>query len=262
MTQLKHISFWAKKHTCAARIIIICAFIIMNFLGIVTGLLFSSLNVTFSSLILLLSVLIFVAACFKYPSQIEAGNIVEKNRFYILRKTSDFVLIGCTFIMFVYFGNRQISPLTYSVFTASAVNLFSQPKDSSKTYKSIDEFKKMMKDENGKTLKWKERKKLLKTQIKAIKKANDLSEGGKVALIILCVLLAVILAYGVAALSCSLSCSGSEGAAVVVAVLGLAGIILLTFFLIRAIIRKSKKDKAKEIKSYGRTRQINSCDNL
>jgi hypothetical protein len=132
------------------------------------------------------------------------------------------------------------------VLTSSA-NTFSVPKDSTKTYKSLEEFKKMMKDENGKPLKLKERKKLLKQQIRAIKNADDMSDGGKVALIILCVLLAIVLAYGVAALSCSLSCSGAEGAAVVVAILGAAGIVFLTIFLIRGIVRKSKKSKSKEI---------------
>jgi hypothetical protein len=136
--------------------------------------------------------------------------------------------------------------LTASSFSASAVT--SLPKDSTKAYKTADEFKRSLYDENGKVLKWKERKKLLKQQVKAIKKDNTLSDGGKVGLIILCVLLALALAYGVAALSCSLSCSGSEGAAVAVAILGLGGIILLTFFLIRGIVRKSKKPNPNEVK--------------
>jgi membrane protein implicated in regulation of membrane protease activity len=247
MTQIKQLSFWAKKHKWASRFIIVFSFIIMNVLGIVTGFLFDSLNVTFSSAVLFTTVLIFLLAWFKYPSKKKTTNAFEKDRSYIIQKTCDLVLIGSTFIMFVYFGNRQTSPLNYFVLTSSA-NTFSVPKDSAKTYKSLDEFKKMMKDENGKPLKWKERKKLLKNQVKAIKKTNDMSEGGKVALIILCVLLALVLAYGVAALSCSLSCSGAEGAAVVVAILGAAGIVFLTIVLIRGILRKSKKSRPKEVK--------------
>ena len=57
------------------------------------------------------------------------------------------------------------------------------------------------------------------------------------------ILLALILAYGVAALACSLSCAGSDAAAVIVAVLGLTGIVFLTIVLIRGILRKSKKEK-------------------
>jgi pilus assembly protein TadC len=147
----------------------------------------------------------------------------------------------------MYFGNRQVTPFSSSVFSASAINSFSLPKDSTKAYKSLEDFRKSLKDENGKPLKLKERKKLLKQQIKAIKKDKTISDGGKIGLIILCALLALVLAYGVAALSCSLSCSGSEGAAVFVAILGLAGIALLTFFLIRGIVRKSRKEKEKEL---------------
>jgi membrane protein implicated in regulation of membrane protease activity len=248
MTQIKLLSFWAKKHKWASRFIIVFSFIMMNVLGIITGYLFNSLNVAFSSFVLFSTILVFLLAWFKYPSKKKTTNAFEKDRSYIMQKTCDLVLIGSTFIMFVFFGNSQSSPINYFVLTSSA-NTFSVPKDSTKTYKSLDEFKKMMSDKNGNPLKWKERKKLLKNQIKAIKKADDMSDGGKVALIILCVLLALVLAYGVAALSCSLSCSGAEGAAVVVAILGAAGIIFLTIALIRAILKKSKKSKSKEAKS-------------
>ena len=248
MTQIKQLSFWAKKHKWSSRFIIVFSFIILTLLGIATGFLFDSLNVTFSSLTLFATVLFFLLTWFKYPSGKKTTNALEKDRSYVIQKTCDLVLIGSTFIMFVYFGNQQSLPVNYFVLTSSAANTSSLPKDSTRAYKSLDEFKKMMKDENGKPLKLKERKKLLSSQVKAIKNADDMSDGGKVALIILCVLLALVLAYGVAALSCSLSCSGSEGAAVVVAILGAAGIIFLTIVLIRGILRKSKKSKSKEIK--------------
>lgn len=241
MTNFKQLSFWAREHKWSSRFIIVFSFIIMNMLGIITGLLFSDLNVIFSAWFILLSMFVFGITWLKYPAK-------RQNNTYAFRKTCDVVLISSTFLMFMYFGNRQVMPISSSVFSASAVTSSSLPKDSTKTYKSLEEFKKSLQDENGKPLKFKERKKLLKQQIKAIKKDKTMSDGGKVGLIILCVLLALILAYGVAALSCSLSCSGSEGAAVVVAVLGLAGIALLTFFLIRSIVRKSRKEKEKEVK--------------
>ncbi|HRF20009.1 MAG TPA: hypothetical protein PK977_17655, partial [Chitinophagaceae bacterium] len=62
------------------------------------------------------------------------------------------------------------------------------PKDSSaKTYKSIREFSASIKDKEGKLLKWKERKKLLKEQVRSIKKADNLSKGDKAGLIVLAV---------------------------------------------------------------------------
>lgn len=238
MTKFKQLSFWAKQHKWSSRFIIVFSFIGMNALAIITGLLFNELNINFSSVLFLLSILVFAIAWLKYPN-------IKKDRIhtYAFRKTCDAVLIGTTFFMFMYFGNRQTTPFNSSVLFASSVTDLSLPKDSTKTYKSAEEFKKSLYDESGKPLKWKERKKLLKQQVKAIKNDKTMSEGGKVGLIILCILLAVILAYGVAALSCSLSCSGSEGAATVVAILGLAGIVLLTIFVIRSILRKSKKEK-------------------
>lgn len=236
MTKLKQLSFWANKHKWASRFIIVFSFIIMNILGVITGLLFSDLSITFSKWFLILSLIVFGITWLKYPTR-------KQKRTYAFRKACDSTLIGTTFLMFVYFGNRQATPFDSSILFASVVNNSSLPKDSTKTYKSIEEFKKSLYDESGKLLKWKERKKLLKQQVKEIKKDRTMPDGGKTGLIILCILLAVILAYGVAALSCSLSCAGSDGAAVAVAVLGLAGIVLLTIFVIRAILKKSKKEK-------------------
>jgi len=246
MTHIKQLSYWAKDHKWTSRFIIVFSFIILDILGIMTGQLLGDLNTTISSTILVISIFLFSIIWSIYPVKKAVTDPNIKRRSYIFQKACDLLLISATFLMFVYFGNRQTSPLDTSLFNASAVTTSLLPGDSTKTYKSIEEFKKMMKDENGNPLKWKERKKVLKQQIKDIKKDKTTSTGGKVGLIILCVLLAVVLAYGVAALSCSLSCSGSEGAAVVVAILGFTGIILLTIFLIRSIVRKSKREKAKE----------------
>lgn len=243
MTKFKRLSFWGKQHKWSSRFIIVFSFIIMNALAIFTGSLFRDLNINFSVGFLLLSILAFSFAWLKYPNEKQ-----DRSRTYALRKTCDSILIGSTFLMLTFFGNQQLNPFDNSALFASTVNSYSLPKDSAKAYKSVEDFKKSLYDESGKPLKWKERKKLLKQQVKAIKHDKAMSDGGKVGLIILCVLLALILAYGVAALACSLSCAGSDAAAVIVAVLGLGGIVLLTIFLIRSILRKSKKEKAKEVK--------------
>jgi len=220
----------------------------MNILGIATGSLFDDLNISFPAYFILIAMLGFGIAWWKYPEKKQVANKLEKSRQYVFQKTCDSILIASTFLMFVYFGNQHVSSYSTSVFSASSVKSAFLPNDSTKAYKSIDAFKKSLYDEAGRPLKLKERKKLLKQQIKAIKKDNAMSDGEKVGLIILCVLLALILGYGVAALSCSLSCSGSEGAAVAVAVLGLAGIVLLTYFAIHSITRKARREREKGIK--------------
>ena len=87
------------------------------------------------------------------------------------------------------------------------------------------------------------KKKLLKEQLRAIKKSGEISKGGKVALIILSVIVALGLLYLVAALACNISCSGSEGGAIILAVGGTALVIFLLVITLRAILGKKKKPK-------------------
>ena len=67
------------------------------------------------------------------------------------------------------------------------------------------------------------------------------ADAEQVALIILACIAAVGLLYLVMALACTLSCNGSDAAAVIVAILGLAGIIWGLIAVIRAINRKKTK---------------------
>ena len=65
----------------------------------------------------------------------------------------------------------------------------------------------------------------------------------KAGLIIVTIIAALGLLYLVAALACSLSCNGSDAAAVVVLILGLAAIIWGTIAVINRISRGPKKKK-------------------
>jgi hypothetical protein len=115
------------------------------------------LNIFFSAWVLVISISVFSIAWLKYP-----GKSQDRIRTYNLRKTCDVVLICTTFFMFMYFGNRQVTPFSSSVFSASAINSFSLPKDSTKAYKSLEDFRKSLKDENGKP-KIKRKKKIIET---------------------------------------------------------------------------------------------------
>jgi len=163
--------------------------------------------------------------------------------FYKKQKLCDVLLLSIAFLMFVCISSDKTPVETYfrtinTVYASKPI----LPKDSTfKNYKSLAAFSASIKDENGKLLKWKERKKLLKEQVKAIKKSKETSEGGKVALIILSVIVAIGLIYLVAALACNLSCSGSDAAAVLVGVGGTALIVFLLILVIRSITGKKKK---------------------
>lgn len=240
---MKKISLWAKSHPWPARIIIVVSFILLNGLGIVTGLLLRDLQVILPSATLLFFVSLYAGGVLFYPRKKNGGHGQARSLFYRRQKTCDLLLVGSTFLMIVYLGNHPRQIFNYpSPFSSAMASTSSLPKDSlNHAYKSGRDFMATVRDEKGKLLKWKERKKLLKTQIKAIRHDDDLSPGAKAALIILCVLVALGLSYLVASLACSLSCSGSEAGAVVVAIGGSALIIFLTIIAIRAIMGKKKK---------------------
>jgi amino acid transporter len=253
---MKKISTWARVHKRPARIAIVVSFILLNILGIMTGVWLAGLGVMLSYSAAIMFVLIYSVGLLAYPSRLLKNGRPARSSFYIRQKTCDALLATATFCLVIYLGNRPETILRYFSSANAAMSVTNiLPKDSSaRTYKPLKEFSLSMKDGKGTLLKWKERKKLLKEQVKAIKK-SEMSSGGKVALIILSVLLAVGLIYLVAALACSLSCNGSEAAAVIVGIAGTGLVIFLLVIAIKAILGKEKKRKrqieAEEAKKAG-----------
>ena len=242
---MRKISVWAKNHKWAARFLIITCYLLLNFLGVVIGFLLNDISVHISSGVFVFFIILFLGGIFFYPSKKDRS--VYKN-YYVLQKSFDFTLALSTLMMVIYIGNHHEPPFSYfTSLRAANISTTSLPGDSSlKTYKSIEAFKASMKDEDGKLLKWKERKKLLKEQIKGIKKSKTTSDGGKIALIILSSLVAMGLLVLVASAACSLSCNGSDGAAILVGVGGTVAIVLLFLLVLRSINRKPKKENLPE----------------
>ena len=110
---------------------------------------------------------------------------------------------------------------------------------------TISAFYHSLKDENGKYLKWKERKVLLKQQLRSIRRADEMSKGAKIVLTVLSILVALFLIGLVLALACSLSCDGSVAGAILVGVGGTALVILLFVLAIRAINGHKRRNKPK-----------------
>jgi hypothetical protein len=246
---MKKISHWAKDHVWPARIIIIISTLLLVALGIITGLLLYDIQLTIPALVFIFSILLYVTGVLFYP--IRKDRTVRVS--YYRQKTCDLLLAGSVFLMLAYLGNHPKQILDqYSAFTAASANSSSLPKDSSlKTYKSLDVFSASMKDKDGKMLKWKERKKMLKEQVRAIRHSKEPSDGAKVALIVLSVLVALGLLYLVAALSCSISCGGSGVLAGFVLVGGVALVVFLLIVVIRKILGKKKKDIRKPKEETG-----------
>ncbi len=240
---MKKISLWAKSHKWPARIIIIVSFVLLNGLGIVTGLLLRDLQVILPSATLLFFVSLYAGGVLFYPRKKRTVDGQARSIYYRRQKTCDMLLVGSTFLLIVYLANQPRQLFNYPPLFASAMATTpSLPKDSSlRSFKPINAFAASMKDENGKLLKWKERKKMLKEQIRAIKNDKEPSPGGKTGLIILSVIVALGLIGLVGSLACTISCGGSEALAIVVLIGGTALVVALLVYVIRRIMGKSKK---------------------
>lgn len=240
---MKKISYWAKNHKLHARIIIVASFIFLNALAFFTGHLLNQLGIFLLPGFLFGCFFIFLIALIAYPFKKMKGTKLNPLAYYRFQKSCDFILAASTFCMIVCLSNRPESLFQfYPQIKAFAVTAPS--KDSTiKHYKSIRDFYASLIDGKGNSLKWKERKKLLKEQVREIKKDNNISKEGKIALIILSSLAAAGLLFLVAGLSCNLSCNGSDAAAVIVVIGGVALVIFLLTLAIRAINGKKRTSK-------------------
>jgi hypothetical protein len=217
---MKKISWWAKKHKVPARIIIVLSFIFLNALAFFTGHLLNQLGILFSQAFLFGSFFIFLIAFIAYPLKKQKEKKPKSSNYYLLQKSCDFILAASTFCMIVCLSNRPETLIQFYPQIKAFAITFPSKDSTAKHYKSISDFYSSLKDGKGNQVKWKERKKLLKEQVREIKKDNNLSKGEKIALIILSVLVAAGLFLLVAALSCSLSCSGSDALSAIVLIGG------------------------------------------
>jgi len=240
---MRKLSFWARHHKQAARLIIILSFILLTLITYYSGTWLNDLGVMLPETTLLIAVLFYFAGVIVYPHRSGFHKRATTKSFYNRQKTGDFLLAASTFGMIVCISNNSNPAATYFPFLQAATNAKSTlPGDSTvKNYKSFLKFSSSMKNEEGKMLKWKERKKLLKEQVNGIKRSTELSKGEKTALIILSVLVALGLIFLVTSLACSLSCNGAEGAAILVGIGGTAVVIFLLVLAIRGITGKKKK---------------------
>jgi hypothetical protein len=242
---MKKISSWAAHHIWSARILIISFSLILTFLGLATGILLRSLDIVLPDLLYIGLVLLLIACFLFYPSSEKRKTISGRRKLYWRQKSCDFTFAAITFTMMMTIANQPENFYNYNSTNAtSIINTSFFPRDSVQhSYKSMPDFIASMKDANGKPLKWKERKKLLKVQINALKAADDLTDGQKAGYIVLAVLAAILLFFGVAALACSASCGGSEGLAAVIMIAGTALIVFLLVMVILKILGKWKGKK-------------------
>lgn len=249
---MKKLSLWASRHKWPARIILVLSLQLLNLTGIVTGLLLKDMGLFLPSFTFLLVVFVYFATLFYYPKKQEK-HLYATGVFYFRQKTCDGLLAAAAFFMFLCISNDKTPFKTY--FAGYGTVTASVPvvvKDSSfNAFRMLVTFAKSMKDEDGKMLKWKERKVLLKEQIKKIKQSGELSRSSKTILTILLILVAIGLIFAALGLACNLSCNGHDGAAVLVGVGGTVLIVFLVIVGIRAMYPGKRRKLKQALKKEG-----------
>jgi len=219
---MKSISFWARKNPRKAQISIVLLYLLLNLLAICGGILFYESGITFTKSLLNISFILFLIATIIYK---------KKANFYY-RKTLDFVLASCTFMMIAFWGNHLNDRNFYLPLSAkTATGITVKPGNNLNISNKITS--------EDKPLSKKELRKQVKEKIK--KHNLKIATWAKVLLIILVVAATIFSLYLLAYLSCSIACSGAEGFAIVVLVLGLIAILGGAYLLIRRILGYKRK---------------------
>jgi hypothetical protein len=229
---MRKLSVWAKHHSVLARIIIIVSRILLFLIACFLGKQLTVYGIELSPLWIYFFIGVFFIAGATYPRQRSSSN-------YFKRKLYDGVVAACGFFITLSLVAQLDSPFA----SARATTVDPSPYKYAEAKILLEQFKKGEKTKfTGKE------KRVIKKEFnhQLIRYAKAKITGNKAdaeqaLLIFLACIAAVGLLYLVLALACTLSCNGSDAAAVIVAVLGLAGIIWGLIAVIRAINRKKAK---------------------
>jgi len=231
---MKKISIWAKHHKWESRIIIVVMQILLGLIAWFLGTNAPEFTADATKTLIAIFSVLTVSIVLIYSH-------FKKN--YVYRKTFDVLLITVSFGFVFMFSNQNFQlPGSF----ANAAEITNRDTTSFSKHPLITSFKEKLMNMDKSKLTKKEKRRIIKAQIRTIRHDNNLSNGEKVALVILTVLLGVALLFGVAALSCSISCSGSGALAALVAIFGVVGIIFLMVWLGGKIGNKypRQRDKA------------------
>ncbi|MBY0478155.1 MAG: hypothetical protein K2Q24_10950 [Chitinophagaceae bacterium] len=221
---MKQLSFWASRHTAAARVIIILFYIPLNICGYYTGMLLWDIQIELKPLFINTLALLIIGLFLLY----------KKNAPFYKRKLMEGSMGVCTFCIICFYGNQINNPQPYFPLVAATQAV---------TYIKINEriaVEENLHQDKESSLQHKELKKQLK-KIRPSEKENPVWV--KVLLIILTLLVALWLIAVLTFFACSLSCNGAEAAAWIIGIIGVSGIIVLVTFVIRTILGRKKKRK-------------------
>ncbi len=231
---MKPISIWAHQHKVAARFSIICIYILLNIIGLVTGDILHSMNVVLNPFFYLTAILIVFTGLIIYPSKRDKSKYPN---FYARHKLADCLLISATFLLIIYIGNSINANRITNYNSTYAISSISHTSNYS------GNISKPGVNKNSFSVSRKDFRKKYKTILKELrKKYKESTKTEKTIYLVLAILAAGILIIYLGALSCSISCSGSEALALIVFFLGLGGIIFgLVKLIQRIMMGKPKK---------------------
>lgn len=226
---MKKLAFWARENKYTARLFIIISYVFLNLIALFLGDVIHSLNIQFTPLFFLFATVMTLVGWMIYPSK---NRKKDYRNFFVRQKSADFLLIGATFLFIVYAGNSLNRNWNLTFNNAQAISIIHPSSSTHITNPSTAKT----------SVSKKSLRKKIRAEIKSIRKAyKDSTKSQKTLYIILAILGAAVLIYGLGILACSISCSGSEAIAIVVAVVGLGGIIFGLIKLIQRITRGKPK---------------------
>jgi hypothetical protein len=237
---MRKLSYWAKQNPWKSRIIIVTSHILLLLLGWFTGTLLSEAGISLPGILLLFFILYYLAAVFFYPAKKDKAAIGSYH-YYIKQKASDFSLAAAAWGMIICIANNKNAPNEYfqNSLASSIETVIVKAKP------TAAEILESLKYRDKSTL-TKEEKRILKKEFRlqlkkyaVAKVTGDKKAGDDAGLIILAIVVAIGLLGLVGALACSISCNGSSGAAIIVALLGIAAVVVGLVAVIRSIKRKS-----------------------
>ena len=246
MTKL---SIWAKHHAAKARTVIVLLHAVLNTLAVYTGLTLLQLGRLIPSSLVYMTMLLFLTAVVLYPSAQQRNTRFNKRRSYIIRKSCDFALCACSFILVCFIANNYCNTNPYVTAGAAVSAKGDKKPGAEQILASLAHRDKSTLTRSEKRILRNEFKLQLQVYVKA-KLIKDDEAAAKAIFITLSIIAAVGLSFLLAGLACSISCNGSEAGAIVVMILGLTAIIGLLIVVIKKIKshKKKEKDTAPEIK--------------
>jgi ABC-type multidrug transport system fused ATPase/permease subunit len=240
---IRAISDWGRSNWRLTRLILVLLNISLLLLGGAVGFIAYLFDVPFLAGTVPYLVGLAMLAIFITPSKLQKIHFIPYT--FMNRKRVDFIVCMLGFClamgMFNKFLNNEYRINSSNNYAQQVVYQAKTPKDklrakfnNNPSVKSYRAFKKSIHREA----------RLLKKELRNYKSSDETYIA--VLLTVLILLLAAAAGLALAALSCSIACNGSEALALIVAVLGLGGIVYLSIISIRASFRRYGKRKAKK----------------